>query len=398
MAPNHGNLKRRLGMVDDDGGDTTSAGRANKKARSSRHPDTAASPITEASFLPQLPGAVFGLGRRIVDEGYWSVEAEARMRQDAAAEADVLLELSGCSGAELQLWLVLHRDYRCGVGDLFRYGLKPCFNPRGWREDATFDEYCAKLAALLAHPVFAGRIELARFALQTAVIARYDPAHGGHAEPLAPPYSHRAPAFVSTARQWAGEAAMRRDGPAADVASAVRSDEAEMSSWLFAAHQPQDFFAFMEDVCRHTHRSRYPASAYQKTYFLLSASDIDLLASVLESDGRWPPAPVEFYGGYKQRCGWSAPADHEAALAWMQRQKHTWLLAGFREAAIRQAMGRRWADDAVLLDIPPFDPDPLYRHDPDTSEDQLRTYEGSGLRNAEHASVLWCKRAGVACR
>jgi len=320
-------------------------------------------------MLKDLPGHDFGLGERLIRRGYWSTYRENQMRRRADAWVRQQLGASGGRGdarAELLLWQVLEDTYRCGVGDLFRYGLKPCFRVQSLVETASFDGYCDKLTSVLAHPIFGGRIDLARYALQLAVQTRY---YEGHPDPLRPPYSRSAPAFIDTLRDWG----FRRG----DTPAAVLEDEAAMTPWLADVHQPAGFVHLVRRLLEDREPETVAASWNESVFFFLCASDIDALAQLL------PAAPSAGSLPY------SAGQDAAAAAAWLRDRKAAWLLAGLRETLIRTDMNHKRLGD-VLPDIPAFDPDPLWHLIDETESKQLAAL-GWGDYPLEHASVLWCK-------
>ncbi|CAK7562923.1 MAG: hypothetical protein SEPTF4163_000779 [Sporothrix epigloea] len=231
--------------------------------------------LTDSFVKSLLPGAMFGLADDIFGRGFWDVAREHALRyeqfttsQDFArfCEAQQQLYLQPDAqneDAELRLWDVLQHRFRCGLDDLFRYGLRPSLGKKDTcGAGGTFAQYCTKLAAILAHPLWSASSHLAhvRWLLQRVIQERVS----GHIRPLVPPYSYHRPPFVSTARHWGFETSMRMSLAASvsggggnssgtdsivDLAQATRDAshaamraEAELAQFLFDAAAPRDFY------------------------------------------------------------------------------------------------------------------------------------------------------------
>ncbi|CAK7215751.1 hypothetical protein SBRCBS47491_002590 [Sporothrix bragantina] len=245
---------------------------------------------------------MFGLADSIFEYGHWSVAEERDLRNqwfavstDFSRFSEVQRQMyeqpeikDSKSGnlnnpleAELWLWDILQHRYRCGLNDLFRYGLRPCIKKKDACETGrTFAQYCAKLTAILVHPLW-GTSSLAhvRYLLQRIVQERVP----GHIKPLIPPYSYDRPPFVDTARHWGYETSMRMtlyddeplerdneetttvasghgDAPGKGSASARLKNalheaakasseaEAEMAQFLFHSSAPRDYWWLDKEI------------------------------------------------------------------------------------------------------------------------------------------------------
>ncbi|CAK7205203.1 hypothetical protein SEUCBS139899_007969 [Sporothrix eucalyptigena] len=220
---------------------------------------------------------MFGLADDIFARGLWGVAHERALRSQQFTaspdfarfrEAQIQMYLRPRADgeddpldAELRLWEVLQHRFRCGLEDLFRYGLRPSLGASG----ALFSQYCIKLTAILVHPLWAPtHLAHVRWIFQRIVQERVP----GHIRPLVPPYSYHRPAFADVARHWGFETGMRLcldnvgtlacDRPAAnsyrdpvfvrlaaasrEAAKAAAAAEAEMTWFLFSASGPREFW------------------------------------------------------------------------------------------------------------------------------------------------------------
>lgn len=242
--------------------------------------------LSEDYVRSLLPGAMFGLSDELFARQVWSVDHEGALLSDFHTSADfaafsmqqmrlfTAADGVGTSNinsnpvpakhgrlleAELRLWEVLQHRFRCGLDDLFRYGLRPDIHSHEDDGGGTFSDrililidYCETLTTILTHPIWpAGNVAYVRWLLQRVVQARVP----GHARPLVPPYSYARWPFADTARQWGFDASMRMSlglgsmGHAGGLAAASREAandaavaEAEMAWFLFSANMPRDLW------------------------------------------------------------------------------------------------------------------------------------------------------------
>lgn len=194
-----------------------------------------APPLTDAYVRSLLPGSMFGLADDLFARGLWSVAHEHALRHQQFAaspdfarfqeeqirmfQAEVPANTQGPFDAELRLWEVLQHRFRCGLDDLFRYGLRPDLRRSG------FVDYCVKLTAILVHPLWSTNIAPVRWLLQRIVQERVP----GHARPLVPPYSYDRQPFADTARQWGFDASMRMSLAELEETSTESESESESS-------------------------------------------------------------------------------------------------------------------------------------------------------------------------
>lgn len=235
--------------------------------------------LTDEYVRSLLPGYMFGLSDEIFARGYWSVAKERALRLEyMAADArqlhgllqiqesqvtpgtqgtpDARQEFVWFTHAEMRLWDVLHHRFRCGLDDLFRYGLRPDLAPELPREKAPDGHgptlaflaiYYDLLTAVLTHPIWgADEMDIApvRWLLQRVIQERLP----GHPRPLVPPYSYWRPPFVDMARQWAEKGGSQtrrgrgrgRDNTSKTAEEAAQKAEAEMTWFSFMTHTPRD--------------------------------------------------------------------------------------------------------------------------------------------------------------
>ncbi|ERS96860.1 hypothetical protein HMPREF1624_07069 [Sporothrix schenckii ATCC 58251] len=241
--------------------------------------------MTDAHVRSLLPGSMFGLADDLFQRGLWSIAREQTLRnkefvaspeferfqleQMRMFQADVPPNTLAPFDAELRLWEVLQHRFRCGLDDLFRYGLRPHLPSQrgGGGGDAGFVDYCAKLTAILVHPLWTPDIAHVRWLLQRIVQKRVP----GHARPLVPPYSYDKRPFADTARQWGFDASMRMalagepetETAASDdnsflrrlatasreAAHAAAEAEAELAWFFFSASAPRDLWFLDRHLC-----------------------------------------------------------------------------------------------------------------------------------------------------
>ena len=363
--------------------------------------------ITKADIEALLPGSAFGHSDFVFAKKYWSVRDERALRKSWSEEDEAALRAQdSVSDAEVHVWIAMGELFQCQPPDLFRYGLK--YDAPAGGGDAAFWE---RLFRLLPHPMWAGNIAILRYALQLAVIHRIGTQ--GHVDPLIPPWSHTEPSFI----RWMVESAPAGGGTQRPWThhelelAAVAEFRSRVQVQRKTGMEKLDLY--MEETSSGAYDQTYlTVPTFERFLFMLEEEDLALLTQAL--DATYDPL-VKMQGGGDGKVGSDSDTKEQGAgpqrgpnvaelfkaywdglpverktptdgnRKWVADQRRLAIIAERREAMIRhRILAAGESDVHVLLDIPPFDPDPYYHLYPEVREAQLLVVWGLRVSPSTH--------------
>ncbi|KAB5566980.1 hypothetical protein GE09DRAFT_751828 [Coniochaeta sp. 2T2.1] len=378
----------------------------------------------------RLPSSVFG-HTSWIQRRFWQVKEETELREAWTEEDEKAIAISI---SEVSASRYLQKLYDCELPDLFSYGLKytpPSPDPRGFPQD---EDFWIRLARLLPHRLFLGQVFLLRYALQMSVWYRNSRPGtdiGLHAWPFLPPWSHTEPGYVAHLRE------LRAQHPVDSAAYATKTAEITQTAEFRCLTQVENASGMMElcqlmgDLC-HDFHSRFPSrevEGHELYLFCLTERDLIFLEHCLDEldaqrryiqeqrartwqethgyarrqtdepqeipyveehrgpyanldapQGREKSVPIEPVTVDSEFAAFFSSLTREdiyvtnEAMASYRVGKRLAIIAERREAIIRHKLGLRGPDEKrMLLDVPPFDPDPDFHlfTDAQQPEDQV---------------------------
>lgn len=334
-------------------------------------------PIPAAEAEAMLPDPLFHHFEFIAQYKYWTADDEQRLQIEYGDWAKQMDE--GCreSSCERGFWRLTIKLFGCHPFDLFRYGLQMertyssgtvIINGKAEKSVNFEQAFCTEIQGLLCHPLWDGKIELLRYALQLTIYYRVK----DHILPLGPGID------------------MKQD-PTDDVWRAIREVEDQ-----------EEQMSMIGDYCYETYLQNGPpghrdirdlAARLQKTLtpvpaqdpddrllFKLRLSDLTTLKTALDGTTtrfgapRWSSC-TDYWRQYRRARteAWLYPPTTARQLsAWKQK----WFLHSKREGLIRLRFRELGAGD-MLLDIPRRDPVPFYFNSRRVSQEQRDVLYGA---------------------
>jgi len=334
-------------------------------------------PVAEAEAKAMLPDPLFCHFEFVVDGKYWSEEDERILQRDYADWAKQMDASVKEKHRERSLWRLTIKLFGCHPYDLFRYGLQVERQRRQGPDAISGKEpknmnlsqaLCMELQSLMCHPLWDGKIELLRYALQLAVYYRVE----NHISPLGPGID-------------------LKQEPKDDVwksAKAVADPEQRMSIIgdycyeTFLQHGPPGN-PYIRELAARLQETLTPVPAKEPTdrlLFKLRLADLRAVKQALDGTttmfgaAKWQPC-ADYWMQYQvaRTRAWQYPP---TSIAQLSEWKQAWFLHAKREKLVRIRFRERGMGD-MLLDMPRTDPVPFYVNSRRVTQEQRDVLYGA---------------------
>lgn len=382
----------------------------------------------------------------------WSDADEARVRS-TTTEAEF-----ACGVAIPRLYNCQLQDlFRYGLKYIHHKPVKA-----GARGNVPADQhFWARLYRLLPHPFFQGNIAVLRYTLQQAVCARFGD-FDKHTIPMVPPWSHSEPEFITHLKELRERYPVKSMGYRIRSHELRATAAFRCLTQIMGKNGMWELEAKMKNEAKYTYKGHLnppavPAAELEKYLFLIQERDLVFLEHCLDEldkqqrhtqekeagewrgtsghdssrDSSWSEElaggemPLGVPGAGASLAMLHAPprsknvplesitvansfnkfldgmSEDEKSVTNEQRQmylaeKRMAILAARREGLVRKRLGLK--NGGVLLDVPPFDPDPDFQNFPPDPEGLVFTQDGflvvMGVYNVPDVQE-WLYRHGV---
>ncbi len=320
----------------------------------------------ETAAVPLLHALRLGVSE------FWDDDDETKLQQEQRDWAVSMTWAAPNLVCEQQLWRVMIRLFGKIPADLFRYGLKVDNHQMktvqiGGKQVKSINisqPMCNGLQELICHPMWSGKIDLLRYALQLAVYCRVQ----DHVLPLGPGMTIRPQ--LQTAIMAAVQTLSKEER--VDVVAELYY-QSYLATGPGANPDVQILFRTLKESIKPA-RAKHPA---ERQIFLLRTTDIKAVRDALDSTTRfgtpvWQPCTT-YWTHYKEARHEKEkyPPDMPALVDWKKKV----MLHGLREKAIRTRLRELGCSD-MLYDIPQSDPLPYHFASSGIASSQLSVVTG----------------------